>query len=474
MGQPLAEDSALQPPLPPAPGSMGPAGPESPELAGTELAGTGLAGTGLAGTELAGPEPADLARLSSLRLLRSRGRARGIMALLGPAFVAAVAYIDPGNFATNFSAGARFGYALAWVIVVANLMAMLVQYLSAKTGVATGRDLPELCREYLPRAVSGGLWVQAELIAMATDVAEFVGAALGLNLLFGVQLLPAGLITAVVAFGILALQQRGYRRFELAICGLLGIVFLGFAYDLAAVGTAPGAIASGLVPSLPGGSVLLVAGIIGATVMPHVVYLHSALTKSRVPCRDDAERRELLGFQRLDVLIALGAAGLINLAMLFVAASLFSRLGGYAPANPIQAAHFELGRIVGGGAALAFAVALLASGLSSSSVGTYAGQVVMQGFIGRRIPLFVRRGITMLPALVVLGLGLPVTSSLVISQVVLSFGIPFALVPLVLVTRRADLMGALVNRAATTAAAAGIAVLIIALNGYLLFALFTA
>jgi manganese transport protein len=396
------------------------------------------------------------------------------MALLGPAFVAAVAYIDPGNFATNFSAGARFGYALAWVIVVANLMAMLVQYLSAKTGVATGRDLPELCREYLPRAVSRGLWVQAELIAMATDVAEFVGAALGLNLLFGVQLLPAGLITAVVAFGILALQQRGYRRFELAICGLLGIVFLGFAYDLAAVGTAPGAIASGLVPSLPGGSVLLVAGIIGATVMPHVVYLHSALTKSRVPCRDDAERRELLGFQRLDVLIALGAAGLINLAMLFVAASLFSRLGGYAPANPIQAAHFELGRIVGGGAALAFAVALLASGLSSSSVGTYAGQVVMQGFIGRRIPLFVRRGITMLPALVVLGLGLPVTSSLVISQVVLSFGIPFALVPLVLVTRRADLMGALVNRAATTAAAAGIAVLIIALNGYLLFALFTA
>ena len=396
------------------------------------------------------------------------------MALLGPAFVAAVAYIDPGNFATNFSAGARFGYALAWVIVVANLMAMLVQYLSAKTGVATGRDLPELCREYLPRAVSRGLWVQAELIAMATDVAEFVGAALGLNLLFGVQLLPAGLITAVVAFGILALQQRGYRRFELAICGLLGIVFLGFAYDLAAVGTAPGAIASGLVPSLPGGSVLLVAGIIGATVMPHVVYLHSALTKSRVPCRDDAERRELLGFQRLDVLIALGAAGLINLAMLFVAASLFSRLGGYAPANPIQAAHFELGRIVGGGAALAFAVALLASGLSSSSVGTYAGQVVMQGFIGRRIPLFVRRGITMLPALVVLGLGLPVTSSLVISQVVLSFGIPFALVPLVLVTRRADLMGALVNRAATTAAAAGIAVLIIALNGYLLFPLFPA
>ena len=325
------------------------------------------------------------------------------MALLGPAFVAAVAYIDPGNFATNFAAGARFGYTLAWVIVAANLMAMLVQYLSAKIGVATGRDLPELCRDQLPRAVSAGLWVQAELIAMATDLAEFIGAALGLNLIFGVRLLPAGLITAVVAFGILALQQRGYRRFELAICGLLGIVFLGFAYDLVAVGTDPGAIAAGLVPSLPGGSLLLVAGIIGATVMPHVVYLHSALTKSRVHCRDDAERLELMRFQRLDVLIALGAAGLINLAMLFVAAALFSHAGGYAGADSIQAAHFQLGRLVGGGAALAFAVALLASGLSSSSVGTYAGQVVMQGFIGRRIPLYIRRGLTMLPALIVLG-----------------------------------------------------------------------
>jgi manganese transport protein len=394
------------------------------------------------------------------------------VALLGPAFVAAVAYIDPGNFATNFSAGAKFGYTLAWVIVAANLMAMLVQYLSAKTGVATGRDLPEMCREHASRAVSGGLWVQAELIAMATDLAEFIGAAIGLNLLFGVRLLPAGLITAVVAFGILALQQRGYRRFELAICGLLGIVFLGFVFDLAAVGTDPGAIAAGLVPSLPGGDgLLLVAGIIGATVMPHVVYLHSALTKSRVHCRDDAERLELMRFQRLDVLIALGAAGVINLAMLFVAAALLRRGGGHPQGDSIQAAHFGLGRMVGG-AALAFAVALLASGLSSSSVGTYAGQVVMQGFIGRRIPLYIRRGLTMLPALVVLGLGLPTTSSLVISQVVLSFGIPFALVPLVLVTRRADIMGVLVNRRATTLVSAGIAGLIIALNAYLLWTTF--
>ena len=287
--------------------------------------------------------------------MRSRGRLRGVLALLGPAFVASVAYIDPGNFATNFAAGARFGYTLAWVIVAANLMAMLVQYLSAKVGVATGRDLAELCRAHLPRPVSLGLWGQAELIAMATDLAEFVGAALGLNLLFHVPLRAAGPLTALVAFGILALDQRGYRRFELAVCGLLGIIFLGFAYDLTAVQVDPSALASGLVPGFPGpGGPLLVAGIIGATVMPHVVYLHSALTKSRVDCADDAERRELLRFQRLDVVIALGAAGLVNLAMLVVAAAMASQAGG-AHLDSLTAAHAGLGRLVGGGAALAFA-----------------------------------------------------------------------------------------------------------------------
>ena len=266
---------------------------------------------------------------ADLALLRSRGRLRGVIALLGPAFVAAIAYVDPGNFATNFSAGAAFGYTLAWVIVIANLMAMLVQYLSAKIGVATGKDLPQLCREQLPRSVSRGLWVQAELVAMATDVAEFVGAAVGLNLLFGAPLLVAGLITAIVAFGILALDQRGYRRFELAIIALLGIVLLGFAYDLIAVHPSGASIAAGLVPRLDGSaSLLLAVGIVGATVMPHVVYLHSALTKGRVNCRDEAEKSELVRFQRVDVLIALGAAGLVNLAMLFVAAALFSQAGG--------------------------------------------------------------------------------------------------------------------------------------------------
>ena len=411
---------------------------------------------------------------SELRLLRSRGHVRSLLALLGPAFVASVAYVDPGNFATNFAAGAQFAYRLAWVVAVANLMAMLVQYLSAKIGVATGRDLPELCREYLPTAVSRGLWVQAEVVAMATDLAEFVGAAIGLNLLFGLPLLAAGLVTAVVAFGILALDQRGYRRFELAIAGLLGLVLLGFAWDLIAVRPSAPDIAAGLIPHLGGGHgfLLLVAGIIGATVMPHVVYLHSALTKGRVSVSDDAERRQLMRFQRIDVIAALGAAGLINLAMLFVAAALFRRGGAVSLGGSLQAAHADLGRLVGGGAALAFAVALLASGLSSSSVGTYAGQVVMQGFINRHIPVYLRRAITMAPALVVLAIGLPPTSVLVISQVVLSFGIPMALVPLVALTRRKDVMGGLANGRVTTGAAVVIAGVIIALNVFLLVVTF--
>jgi manganese transport protein len=407
-----------------------------------------------------------------IRTPRPSPAKRSITTLIGPAFVAAVAYIDPGNFATNITAGAKFGYLLIWVIVAANLMAMLVQYLSAKLGVATGNDLPELCREHLPRPVSFGLWVQAELVAMATDLAEFVGAAIGLNLLFNVPLPIAGVITAVVAFAILALEQRGYRPFELAITGLFAIVFLGFAYDLASVHIDPGAVAAGMVPGLAGSdSVLLAVGIIGATVMPHVIYLHSALTKARVIAAPDASDKELLRSQRIDVGIALGTAGLINVAMLVVAAALLHG-GGLGGADPILLAHRDLGRFVGGGAALMFAVALLASGLSSSSVGTYAGQIVMRGFVRRNVPLFVRRSITMLPALIVLGLRLPATDSLVISQVVLSFGIPFALVPLVMLTRRRDVMGEFVNRRVTTVAATCCALLVIVLNGYLLVGAF--
>jgi manganese transport protein len=310
--------------------------------------------------------------------------------------------------------------------------------------------------------------VQAEAIAIATDIAEFVGAAIALNLLFGVPPFISGLMTAVVAFAILELQTRGHRRFEPAIAGFLGIVFLGFLYDLLQVGVDPGDFAAGLVPHFDGSdSVLLAVGILGATVMPHVVYLHSALTSSRIKPRNTAERRELLRFQRLDVFIAMGLAGVINVTMLLVAAALF-HTSGLTNVDSIEGAHAGFTQLLGGGAALAFAVALLASGLSSSSVGTYAGQVVMQGFIARKIPIFVRRAVTMAPSLVVLGIGLDPSKTLVASQVVLSFGIPFALVPMVLLTRRADVMGALVNRRLTTTVASVVAGLIIALNAFLL------
>ena len=410
--------------------------------------------------------------VSALQQIRAKGPVRGRLALLGPAFVAAVAYIDPGNFATNITGGAKYGYLLVWVIIAANLMAMLVQYLSAKVGVATGRNLPELAREALPRHVTWGLWVQAEIIAIATDLAEFVGAAIALNLLFGVPPFEAGLITAVVAFAILALQTRGYRRFELAIAGLLGIVLLGFAYDLLQVGVDAPAFVSGMVPHFDGTeSVLIAVGILGATVMPHVVYLHSALTQGRVKPENDGERRQLMRFQRVDVMIAMGLAGVINLSMLVVAAQLFHD-SGRTEIDSIEGAHAGLETLLGGGAALAFAVALLASGLSSSSVGTYAGQVVMQGFINFRIPLFLRRAITMTPALIVLASGANTTDVLVLSQVVLSFGIPFALVPMILLTRRADLMGALVNRTYTTVIASIVAAMIIGLNAFLLWETF--
>jgi manganese transport protein len=406
--------------------------------------------------------------LTPLQLARGRGPVRGRLALLGPAFVAAVAYIDPGNFATNIAGGAKYGFLLVWVIVAANLMAMLVQYLSAKVGIATGLNLPELCRAHLPRPATWGLWAQAEIIAIATDLAEFVGAAVALNLLFGVPAFAAGLITAAVAFGILALQQRGYRRFELAIAGFLGIVCLGFLYDLSQVSVDTGALLGGFVPGFDGSdSVMLAVGILGATVMPHVVYLHGALVQARIRPRDDDERRSLLRFQRLDVAIAMGLAGAINLTMLVVAASLFHE-SGLTDIESIEGAHAGFERLIGGGAALAFAVALLASGLSSSSVGTYAGQVVMQGFIDRRIPLFARRAITMAPALVVLAIGVDATDALVVSQVVLSFGIPFALVPMILLTRRRDVMGPFVNRRGTTVVASIVAALIIALNAFLL------
>ncbi len=414
------------------------------------------------------PETAVLPGPSDLERLRERGRLRTTVAVLGPAFVACVAYVDPGNFATNIAGGATYGYMLLWVLLTANLMAMLIQNLSAKVGIATGRNLPELCREHFSRRTVRGLWVQAEIVAMATDLAEFVGAAIALNLLFGIPLFPAGIITAIASFGVLALQRRGYRRFELVIAFLLSIILLGFLYDTLRIGFEPGAAAGGFVPSFDGGdSVLLATGILGATVMPHVIYLHSALTQGRIRPRDEGEKRALLRFQRIDVTVAMTIAGLVNMSMLIIAASLFfdSPLNGL---DTIEGAYQGFQDLVGPEAAFAFALALLASGFASSSVGTYAGQVVMQGFIARSIPLALRRAITMAPALIVLAIGVNPTDALVISQVVLSFGIPFALVPLVLLTRRPDIMGSLVNRRITTVSAWIVAVLIIALNAFLL------
>jgi manganese transport protein len=405
---------------------------------------------------------------STLEELLSRGRVRATLAMLGPAFVASVAYVDPGNFATNVQGGAKFGYLLLWVVLAANLIAMLIQYLSAKLGIVTDRNLAENVRAHYPRPLAWGMWIQAEIIAMSTDVAEFLGAAIGLNLLFNVPLLPAGLITGVIAFGILGLQARGYRRFELAITALLGIIFGGFVYETLHIGPSVHGSLTGLIPGLDGSSSLYLAvGIIGATVMPHVIYLHSALTNGRVAVRNDTERRRVLRFERLDVVIALGLAGVVNMAMLAVAAKLF-----HTPAlsgiETIQGAHAQLGHLVGGTAALAFAVALLASGVSSSSVGTYAGQIVMVGFINIRIPIVLRRAVTMLPALAVLAVGLNPTSTLILSQVVLSFGIPFALIPLVILTSRRDVMGVHVNSGLTRVLAWGCAALITGLNLFLI------
>ncbi|GAA4393489.1 Nramp family divalent metal transporter [Tsukamurella soli] len=404
----------------------------------------------------------------------SRGRNRAALALLGPAFVASVAYVDPGNFATNFAGGAEHGYELVWVIVMANLMAVLVQYLTSKAGLSTGLSLPELCRRRYGRRVNALLWIQAEVVAMATDLAEFVGAAVGLNLVFHMPLLVAGLVTAVVAFAILALQQRGYRWFERAIVALLALVGAGFVYLFFTAGTQDyGKLAGGLIPHIGGGDTLsLTVGIIGATVMPHVVYLHSALQTDRISATSEQERRTLLSYNRWDCIIGLGLAGLVNLAMLCIAAALFDKPG-LTDVSDLGPVHDHLATMVGGGAALAFGVALIASGLSSSSVGTYAGQVVMAGFMNWRIPLFARRALTMLPALAIIALSVDATKALIYSQVVLSFGVPFALIPLLLITRDRRTMTDMVNRRLTTAAMLVVTAIITGLNVYLIYSSFT-
>jgi manganese transport protein len=392
-----------------------------------------------------------------------------ILPFLGPAFIACVAYIDPGNFATNIAGGSKFGYTLLWVIVASNLMAMLIQTLSAKLGIATGRNLPEVCRERLSRRASILLWIQAELIAMATDLAEFLGAAIGFHLLLGWALFPSAVVTGIAAFAILGLQRFGFRPLEAVIATLVGVIGGCYLVELTFANPDWSQVAyHAVVPSFAGQeSVLLAVGIIGATVMPHVIYLHSALTQDRIVPESDEDAKTLLRYTRVDVLVAMSLAGLINMAMLIMAASTFFE-SGKQDVDSLEGAHETLQPILGSASATLFALALLASGLSSSAVGTLSGQVVMQGFVQRRIPLWIRRAVTMAPAFVVIALGLDPSRTLVISQVVLSFGIPFALVPLVWFTARRDVMGALVNRKWTTIAACLVAALIISLNIFLL------
>jgi manganese transport protein len=392
-----------------------------------------------------------------------------LLPFLGPAFIACVAYIDPGNFATNIAGGSKYGFTLVWVIVASNLMAMLIQTLSAKLGIATGRNLPEVCRERFSRRTSLALWVQAEVIAMATDLAEFLGAAVGIKLLLGIPLFPAAVITGVITFLILALQRFGFRPLEAVITAFVVVIGVCYLGELWFAHPPLGTVARhAVVPDFAGNeSVLLAVGILGATVMPHVIYLHSALTQRRIVPRNDDEARVLYKYTRIDVLIAMAIAGLINISMLVVAATVFFG-SGLKDVDSLDGAHRTLEPILGGASSVLFALALTASGLSSSTVGTMSGQVVMQGFIRRRIPLFVRRLVTMIPAFAVIAWGLDPSRTLVISQVVLSFGIPFALIPLVIFTSKREIMGVLVNRRATVAAAACVAGLISALNVFLL------
>ncbi|MET0936822.1 MAG: Nramp family divalent metal transporter [Luteibacter sp.] len=400
-----------------------------------------------------------------------QGRRTGLSGLLpfaGPAVVVSVAYIDPGNFATNIQAGARYGYALLWVVLLANLVAMLFQSLSARLGIVTGRNLAELCRERLPKPLVYVMWVVSELAAMATDLAEFLGGAIGISLLFHLPLLVGMAITAVVTYALLLLEGKGYRRLEMTIGALVGIVGLSYLAEIFIAPVAWGALGKQIfVPSLPDGAAVAIAvGIIGATVMPHALFLHSGLTERRVQPKNDGERRRIIRLSNLEVVLALTVAGLINLAMVVMAAGAFH--GSHPDVAKIETAYQTLVPLLGGAAATIFLVSLIASGFSSSVVGTMAGQMIMQGFVEFRIPLWLRRAITMVPSFAVVLAGVDATRALVLSQVALSIALPFPMIALVWFTSRRDLMGAFRNRMAVTLAAWLGALVVLSLNVVLL------
>lgn len=404
------------------------------------------------------------------------GKVKGIRALLpflGPAFIASIAYIDPGNFATNIQSGARFGYKMLWVIVLANLMAMLLQNMSAKLGIATGKSLPEMCRENMPKWLTMIMWVVSELAAMATDLAEFLGATLALNLLAGIPMLIATLITGVVTYLILMLENYGFRPLEKFIAAFA--VLIGLCYLVETVFSKPN-IAQiayhSVVPWLGNSeSLLLAVGVIGATVMPHAIYLHSSLTQGRIVPRNDIEKIKIQKFSTKEIFIAMTLAGFINLSMMYMAASVFNTSGNSQIAD-IQSAYHTLTPLLGSAAASVFLISLLASGLSSSVVGTMAGQVIMQGFVGFTIPVWVRRLVTMLPTVIIIALGVDPTRTLVISQVVLSIVLPFPIIALIYFTQKKEFMGVLTNKRITTIASSLFAVIILGLNVWLVFQTF--
>jgi manganese transport protein len=396
-----------------------------------------------------------------------------LLPFLGPAFIASVAYMDPGNYAANLQGGAQFGYTLLWVVVASDLVAIVIQTLSAKLGIATGRNLAEVCRDNYPRPVVYSLWVLMEVVAIATDLAEFVGAAVGFNLLLGIPLWLAGLLTGAVTIVILGLERFGFRPLEAVITGFVGVISVCYLIETVLDRPDWGSVLlHSIKPEFAGPeSVLLAAGILGATVMPHAIFLHSALTQGRIATHEPSQLHRLYRFEQIDVLIAMGMAALINAAMLIMAASTFHRAG-MTDVGTLAEAHHTLQPLLGPAASLIFALSLLASGLSSASVGTMAGQIIMQGFLHRQIPPWIRRLATMVPSMVVLFAGWEPTRVLVISQVALSFGLPFAILPLAHFSSKRSLMGDLVNRRVTTVVVWAMTAMIIALNIYLLYATF--
>jgi manganese transport protein len=405
-------------------------------------------------------------------VLGGRGGARAYLAFAGPAVVASIAYMDPGNFATNIQAGAKYGYTLLWVVLLANMVAMLFQALSAKLGIVTGRNLAEMCRDQFAKPVVWTMWVISEIAAMATDLAEFLGGAIGLSLLFGIPLLYGMIVTGVIVYAILMFERFGFRPIELIIGNLVAIIALCYLAEMfiAPVDWSSAALHT-VLPQLPDGEALLLAvGIIGATVMPHAVYLHSGLTQARVPARDEREKHKILRISNTEVIVALAIAGLVNMAMVMMASSAFH--AGHTDVAQIETAYHTLTPLLGAAAAGIFLLSLLASGVSSSTVGTLAGQMIMQGFVGFRIPIWVRRLVTMLPAFVVVALGANATNALVISQVVLSIALPFPMIALVMFTRRRDIMGSFTNGKLTNFLAIAGTVTVLFLNVLLILQTF--